>query len=472
MAAALLIDFGSTYTKACAVDLDEGRILGRAQAPSTVDSDVTIGLKAVLADLDRHTGGLPEFRHRLASSSAAGGLRMVTVGLVRELTAEAARQAALGAGAKLVGTFAYELTEGDAASIAELAPDIVLLSGGTDGGNSAVIVHNAEALAGGPLACPIIVAGNRSATERVSAILEGAGKAVLVAENVMPEFHKLNIEPARKAIRQVFLDRIIQAKGIDRAADFLDGILMPTPAAVLAGARLLSEGHGDASGLGPLVVVDVGGATTDVHSVCDGMPGGSGVVFLGLPEPYVKRTVEGDLGMRINAASIDDTVGRDALAADGGVSAGRIGELLDRGVRDVEWLPGNDDEFAFDQALARAAVKLSVSRHAGTVSTAYTATGPVNVQHGKDLGEVATLIGTGGVLVGGRQPRTILDAALADDADPFSLRPRAPELMLDGEYILYACGLLGEVEPAAALALGLRHIHPLNEGEGDDRSAA
>ena len=472
MAAALLIDFGSTYTKACAIDLDATRILGRAQGPSTVDSDVTVGLKAALADLERQTGGLPEFRHRLASSSAAGGLRMVTVGLVRELTAEAARQAALGAGAKLVGTFAYELTDADAAAIAELAPDILLLSGGTDGGNSAVIVHNAEVLADGPLACPIIVAGNRSAAERIAAILEGAGKPVLVTENVMPEFHKLNIEPARKAIRQVFLDRIVQAKGIDRAADFVDGILMPTPAAVLAGARLLSEGHGDASGLGPLVVVDVGGATTDVHSVCDGMPGGSGVVFQGLPEPYVKRTVEGDLGMRINAASIDGAAGREVLAADGGVSAERIGELLDRVNRDVEWLPDGADEFAFDRALARAAVKLSVSRHAGTVSTVYSATGPVAVQHGKDLGEVATLIGTGGVLVGGREPRAILEAALSDAADPFSLRPRAPRLMLDGEYILYACGLLGEVEPAAALALGLRHIRPLNEGEDDDRSAA
>ena len=470
MAAALLIDFGSTYTKACAVDLDGAGILGRAQGPSTVDSDITIGLKAALADLESATGGLPDFRYRLASSSAAGGLAMVTVGLVRELTAEAARLAALGAGAKLVGTFAYELTAGDAASIADLAPDIVLLSGGTDGGNSAVIRHNAEALAKSPLECPMIVAGNRSAAEELSAILEGAGKTVLVTENVMPEFHKLNIEPARKAIRRVFLERIVQAKGIDRAADFLDGVLMPTPAAVLAGARLLSEGHGEAAGLGPLVIVDVGGATTDVHSVCDGMPGG--IVFQGLPEPYVKRTVEGDLGMRINAASIEETVGRDALSADGGVSGGRIDELLDRINRDVEWLPDGADEFAFDRALARAAVKLSVSRHAGTVSTVYTATGPVAVQHGKDLGEVATLIGTGGVLVGGRHPRAILEAGLADAADPFSLRPKAPRLMLDAEYMLYACGLLGEVEPAAALALGLRHIRPLDEGEDDDRSAA
>jgi uncharacterized protein (TIGR01319 family) len=98
MTAALLIDFGSTYTKLRAVDLGARRVLGAGQGPSTVATDVTIGMKAALADLERRLGALPRFEYRLASSSAAGGLRMVTVGLVRELTAEAARRAALGAG--------------------------------------------------------------------------------------------------------------------------------------------------------------------------------------------------------------------------------------------------------------------------------------------------------------------------------------------------------------------------------------
>ena len=98
MSAALLIDFGSTYTKLRAVDLDRARLIGTGQGPSTVATDITVGLKAALQDLEQRIGELPAFRHRLASSSAAGGLRMVTVGLVRELTAEAARQAALGAG--------------------------------------------------------------------------------------------------------------------------------------------------------------------------------------------------------------------------------------------------------------------------------------------------------------------------------------------------------------------------------------
>ncbi|HEX6320706.1 MAG TPA: glutamate mutase L, partial [Burkholderiales bacterium] len=165
MSAALLIDFGSTYTKLRAVDLDARRILGAGQGPSTVTTDINVGMLAALRDLERRLGRLPRFRYRLASSSAAGGLRMVTVGLVRELTAEAARRAALGAGAKLVGTFAYRLTAADLQRIAELAPDILLLAGGTDGGNSEVILHNAAALARAPIDCPIVYAGNRAALD-------------------------------------------------------------------------------------------------------------------------------------------------------------------------------------------------------------------------------------------------------------------------------------------------------------------
>ncbi len=240
MNAALLIDFGSTYTKLRAIDLDRRRLIGGGQGPSTVATDVMTGMKAALADLERRCGGLPRFRYRLASSSAAGGLRMVTIGLVRELTAEAARQAALGAGAKLVGTFAYHLNSADLEAIRRLAPDIVLLAGGTDGGNREVVLHNAAALAAAPLDCPIVYAGNRDALDEARRLL--AGKTAIFTANVMPEFNQLDIEPARDAIRGIFIDRIVHAKGIDRAAAEFDHVLMPTPAAVLEGARLLADG--------------------------------------------------------------------------------------------------------------------------------------------------------------------------------------------------------------------------------------
>jgi uncharacterized protein (TIGR01319 family) len=455
---ALLIDFGSTYTKLRAVDLAHGRIVGSGQGPSTVGSDVRIGMTAALADLEGRLGGLPEFRHRLASSSAAGGLRMVTVGLVRELTAEAARRAALGAGARLVGTYAYRLTKGDVEAIVAASPDIVLLSGGTDGGNSEVIVANANALARSMVACPIVVAGNRNAADEIREMLLGTGKTVIVAENVMPEFGTLNIEPARAAIRQVFMDRIVHAKGIDQAREMFDRVLMPTPAAVLEGARLVAQGTPEQPGLGELVVVDVGGATTDVHSICKGDPTRPEIVPYGLPEPVAKRTVEGDLGMRYNARTIVETAGAAAIAAEAGVQEADIDGLLAPLLADVERLPGDDRERRFDRALARAAVRTAVLRHAGTVETVYTATGPVTMQRGKDLSNVAALIGTGGPIVHAGDPADVLTAALAEPSEPGSLRPRRPRLLVDREYLLYAVGLLAEVEPDAALALGLNHM--------------
>ncbi len=469
---ALLIDFGSTYTKLRAVDLDRREIIGSGQGPSTVATDVTIGMDAALADLERRLGRLPAFRHRLACSSAAGGLRMVTIGLVKELTAEAARRAALGAGAKLVGSFAYRLARADVAEIVALAPDIVLLTGGTDGGNSDVILHNAAALAASALACPIVLAGNRSAADEAADLLRGAGKPVTVTANVMPEFGVLDIEPARAAIRRIFIERIVHAKGIDRARASFDRVLMPTPAAVLEGARLLAEGA-ERPGLGQVLVVDVGGATTDVHSIGRGAPSSPEVVLHGLPEPFAKRTVEGDLGMRHNAAAIVAAAGLEAVAAEAGLTQACVEALLGEVSRDVGRLPGTPAEAAFDRALARAAVAIAVKRHAGTVRTVYTATGPVVVQEGKDLTGVDVLIGTGGPLVHARDPGGILSAALADAAEPGSLRPKRPRLMLDRHYVLYAVGLLAEVDAEAALELGLANLVRIEtEGAYDCGSAA
>lgn len=468
MRAALLIDFGSTYTKLRAVDLDACRILGAGQGPSTVSTDITVGMKSALADLERHIGGLPPFAYRLACSSAAGGLRMVTVGLVRELTAEAARRAALGAGARLVGTFAYRLTASDVKEIERLAPDILLLAGGTDGGNSEVIVHNAEALGRSSLACPVVLAGNRAAMDQCRQPL--SGKTLIVTENVMPEFNLLNIEPARSAIRQVFIDRIVHAKGIDRAREMFDQVLMPTPAAVMEGARLLADGCEGVAGLGTLLVVDPGGATTDVHSIAGGEPSRAGVIPQGLPEPRVKRTVEGDLGMRHNIAAICEAVGVGAIAADSGLAQPRVRQLIEQLGRDVERVPGNAEEQALDRTLARAAIRLAVKRHAGTVETVFTVTGPATIQHGKDLSDVGVVIGTGGVLAHSPDPAAVLETALADPADPLSLRPRSPRLLLDRNYILYACGLLGQVEPGGALQLALNYLVPLNEETGHERT--
>jgi uncharacterized protein (TIGR01319 family) len=265
VSAALLVDFGSTWTKLRAVDVETGALIGASQGPSTVATDINIGLDVALATLSRTMNGLPSFACRLASSSAAGGLRMVTVGLVRELTAEAARQAALGAGAKLVVGFAYRPTAAVVARIDALAPDIVLLCGGTDGGNRDVILHNADALARCSVRCPVVVAGNREATDAIVTLLADAGRMVIATANVLPALDALDIEPARAAIRDVFMQRIVHARHRPRRC-------CGRPR---ADADTRRRTRGRAPGrwcrrprrTGSLVVVDPGGATTDVHSI-------------------------------------------------------------------------------------------------------------------------------------------------------------------------------------------------------------
>ena len=459
-AVALLIDFGSTYTKLRAVDLSNGRLLGSGQAPSTVETDVTEGFTEALEVLDRRLSKPPRFRYRLACSSAAGGLRLVTVGLVRELTAEAARQAALGAGAKLIEAFAYELTRADADKIARLEPDIILLAGGTDGGNSEVIVANARTMANLPIRCPVVVAGNRSAAAGINDVFTAAGTPVALTENVMPSYGVLNIEPAREEIRRIFIKRIVHAKGIDRAKGMFDLVLMPTPSAVLEGARLLADGDGQRPGLGTLVAVDVVVATTDVHSICSGESTLGSISADHLPEPHAKRTVEGDLGMRYSALSVLEAAGLEAVACDARLPAIRVESIVRAVNKCVSRLPGDIEDQMVDRALARAAVRIAVSRHAGTVETVHTASGPVVVQRGKDLTDVSAVVGTGGVLAASGQPDEILEMALAESGDPFSLKPCKPRLLQDRNHVLYACGLLAAADPEAALTLALTQIRP------------
>lgn len=458
---ALLIDFGSICTKLRAVDLRRGRLLAASEAPSTAETDVALGFAEALDALHRLLDKKTRFRYRLACSSAAGGLRLVTVGLVRELTVEAARRAALGAGAGLIDSFAYELTRENADRILRLDPDIILLAGGTDGGNSEVIIANARVLADLPIRCPVVVAGNRSASDRIRDVLTAAGKPVLVTENVMPSYGRVNVEPARDEIRRVFIDRIVKAKGIDRARGMFDLVLMPTPAAVLEGARLLADGDGRRPGVGTLVAVDVGGATTDVHSICTGESTLGSVSADPLPEPRAKRTVEGDLGMRGNATSLLEAAGLEAVASDSGMPPARVKSS----VRALDACPARQQDDiegrTVNHALARAAVRIAVGRHTGTVEAVCTVNGPVVVQRGKDLSDVNAVVGTGGALTVSARPEEILETALADSRDPFSLNPGRPRLMLDRKHVLYACGLLAAVDPEAAFTLALTQIRPI-----------
>ena len=459
----LFADFGSTFTKVVLLDLDTLTVVGRTQRPSTVETDITLALRAAMEDIRQILGGQVEYRYNLATSSAAGGLKMAAIGLVPELTAEAAKRAALGAGAKITGVYAYQLTRKELEEIEGGGLDLVLLAGGTDGGEQETIISNAEKLARlGGLRAPIIVAGNRTASDQVSAVLASGGKEHVITDNVMPEIEILEVDKVRDIIRDLFIKRIIEAKGLKNAEEFIDEILMPTPTAVIAAAKLLAEGADGEEGLGELAILDIGGATTDIHSVAKGDPTEPGLVKKGLPEPYVKRTVEGDLGMRYNASTIVQVAGEAFFKEsidDPGLDLHRA---VSRFARNPESLPESEADGALDQALARAATRVAMDRHAGRIETTYGPNGPVYIQYGKDLRDLKTVIGAGGPLIFGPAPEIILRETLFSEANPFSLRPRNPTFYLDGKYLLYVVGLLSEKEPVKAFKLGRKYLQRLN----------
>jgi uncharacterized protein (TIGR01319 family) len=459
----LLIDFGSTFTKVTAMDLEAEQVVATAMSSSTVDTDVMQGLSLAVKKL-KDKIGLPQLpiARKIACSSAAGGLRMIAVGLVPSLTVEAASMAALSAGAKLVGVHAYELTASDLEEIQAKKPDVILLAGGTDGGNRDVIIHNAKVLAQSCLQVPIVMAGNKAAREKICGIFSGTGKDLRITANVLPAINELDIEPARQTIRGVFIDRIVHAKGIDKAAGYVDSILMPTPTAVMQAATLLAEGTADEPGLGDIVVVDIGGATTDVYSVCSGKSDRCDVIPRGLPEPYVKRTVEGDLGVRYNILSILEAVGPDKLAAKACLCPSYVLEKVRCWSRQTASVPTDSDEIALDHALAFFATEIATARHAGRVEPYYTPLGITYVQYGKDLTLVKTLIGTGGVLVKAECPQDMLRGALADPADPNRLKPKEPDIYVDRTYIMYAAGLLAETDPSPALRIMKKNLKCYN----------
>ncbi|MFZ5640463.1 MAG: methylaspartate mutase accessory protein GlmL [Bacillota bacterium] len=468
MELALLIDFGSTFTKVTAVDLAAETVVATARAFSTVETDIMEGLLAAVTALERQMADVrPRYRHKIACSSAAGGLKMVAVGLVPELTAEAAKRAALGAGARVLEVYTHELTSAEMGKIESQKPDIILLAGGTDGGNRDVILHNARQLAAAPVTAPVVAAGNKSAADEVAGILQQAGKPVIITENVMPELNRLNVEPARAAIREVFLDRIVLAKGLHKAETYIDRVLMPTPAAVLNAARLLADGRPEEPGLGELVVVDIGGATTDIHSIAKGYPTKAGVALKGLPEPLAKRTVEGDLGMRYSAVALYEAAGEYKLKLNSGFSDGEMENGKDlKGYVDFlaahpGHVPANDLEQRIDTGLGYTAAELAMERHAGRVETVYTPAGASYVQYGKDLTEVKYLIGTGGVITDHPAPAEILRGALRDPAQPVVLKPRQPVMMVDKRYILAAMGLLAELFPVKALRMMKKYLQEI-----------
>lgn len=429
----LCLDVGSTFTKGVVVG-PAGEVRGHAAHPTTIDTDVMDGVDAVRRAL---MGGAGEgsFEEQLACSSAGGGLRLAVVGYEAEVTSEAGRRVGLSAGAKVVHVSAGELTAGGIRDLRASTPDIILLTGGTNGGNAAVLTHNAAALARARVQPPIVVAGNADAANDVAAALAQTRRRFVVVDNVLPRIGVIAPEAARSAIRATFLRHVIGGKGLSRGRGFAELVSAPTPDAMLSGVEVLADVVG-----GDVLVLDIGGATTDVYSVIE-PTGEDATIHRDVVAPlWHARTVEADLGMRWNAATIVD-----AAAAEGLSLPEATATHAARVSRDTAYVATSDADWAAERDLARSAALIAVRRHARPPSPA---------ERPRPLTEVAQVVGSGGVLrhAPTHLAREVLDAVLDDHAGGWRV-PSEARAGVDREYLLFAVGLLASHDPARARAL-------------------
>lgn len=444
----LCVDVGSTFTKAVLVDAAEGRVLGAAQHPTTLP-DVMVGIAAARESLSS------EGDEVLVCSSAGGGLRLAVVGHERLVTAEAGQRVALSAGGRVVHLSSGPLAPEGVQALREARPDLIVLTGGTDGGNAEVVVHNARRLGIARLPIPVVLACNQDAAAAAADELRRRGRSVTVTSNVLPSIGTFEPGPAREAIRDAFLQHVIGGKGLSRAGSRINGrsfrqlVTAPTPDVVLTGAEVLAGGRG-------LLMVDVGGATTDVYSVLPREVGDErGLGAAG--EWLSARTVEGDLGVRSGALGVVDAALKEGLIdAD---EAGRLrayaarvagaigpGDSESKQAQGVAGVPngvaGAAGEHAVDLRLAELAVLIAVRRHGRPVR-------PGAVP--RPLRDVGHVVVGGGVLRHShpRERANVIHRILTDHAGGWAV-PQNPATAVDAGYTLFAAGLLvGRATPEA-----------------------
>ena len=439
----LIAEIGSTTTLVSAFDFSaKPRFLGQGQAATTVlEGDVRVGLARAIEQCKRnlHTETL-EYGELLASSSAAGGLKMCVHGLVYDMTVRAAKAAALGAGAIVRQTTAGKLTQSDLAEQRAIQPNLILLAGGTDGGERETALYNAELLASSGTGAPVLYAGNAQNQSAIKAIFESAGVPVYLTENVYPRLDALNIEPVRKQIHAAFERHIVSAPGMEHIRDLVTGSILPTPGAVMEASMLLYEEIGD------LVVLDIGGATTDVHSVTNGSE--EIAHLLTAPEPFNKRTVEGDLGLYVNAHHLVEQLSEKKLSHELGLDVAAV-------LREYRPIPETPEQFLLTSRLCLEAGLTALSRHAGRLRHFYTPQGRATAAEGKDLSLVKTIVGTGGALTRLPERERILRQLADCNAGGTMLYPKPGSMRLafDEQYIMASLGVLAKTNPTAAKEL-------------------
>lgn len=464
----LATDCGSTTTKAILIELVDGeyRLQVRGEAPTTVEApyeDVTVGVLNAVREVEELSGrtlirdraiirpqngdvGVDAY---VSTSSAGGGLQVMVVGLVRSMTAESAQRAALGAGAIVMDVLALDDGRRDYERIErmrELRPDMILISGGTDGGEVRKVVEMAELVAaanpqarlGVEYELPVIFAGNEDAREPVREALERATQLTVV-ENLRPTMEEENLGPARGEIQELFLQHVMaQAPGYPKLMDWTDADIMPTPAAV----GELVQAVARREEVDNVVGVDIGGATTDVFSVFDGT---------------FNRTVSANLGMSYSISNVLAEAGLSNILR--WVAAHPDPRRLGNDIRNKMIRPTTIPQqllgLMVEQAVAREALRLAFEQHKvlaselkgvqrqRDISDAFGAAGAETLV---DMMALDLIVGSGGVL--SHAPRRSQAAMMMIDAfEPEGVT----RLRVDSIFMMPQLGVLSTIHEEAAM---------------------
>lgn len=444
----LLVDVGSTYTKLHLVDTSKNVILAGASSYTTVETDVREGFNKAYKKL-REISDV-KYDKILGCSSASGGLKVIAIGFSKSLTTDAARLASLSSGARILDVYSYELKDEQVEKIKSAGADIIVLCGGTDHGNRDNIIYNAKKLAKGSVKTPVVVAGNIDTHEEIRDIFNKADVPCDFTENVMPTTNTINYRPLRKTIGDLFIKTIAHAKGIDLLSQDFE-ILLPTPVAVQKAMSVYAK-HLDKV----ILSVDIGGATTDIHSIGKTYYGEENVISPPIDEPYEKRTVEGDMGMRYSATALYESVGDEPFLKFGIKDAKEKTEFR---FNHTNYIPDNEEDLFFDNALCYIATHTSLMRHVGHIKKNKTPTRTIYEQYGKDLRPAEMFIGTGGSLINSDDPKKILSAIR--DLDEKYLINRDVKCYLDKDYILSSAGLISTVDEEASYKLLKKYLKEL-----------
>lgn len=430
----LIAEIGSTTTVVTAFNFSNGvEVVGQGKGfTSVLEGDVTIGLRNAIKEIEDSLGEYLEYGRMIATSSAAGGLKITVHGLVEDMTVKAAREAALGAGGIIKNVTAGRLRRTDLKKIKAINPNLIMIAGGTDYGERETALDNAELISAADFNIPVVYCGNIANQDEIKEIFED--KELYVIDNVYPKVDELNVEPARAIIQDAFEKNIVRAGGMDKIKEMVDGAIMPTPGAVMEATKLLYEMLGD------VMVLDVGGATTDVHSVTDGSIEVLDILIT--PEPKAKRTVEGDIGVYVNRENVISLLNDYELE-------GKTREEIEGYIKPI---PATEEERHWSRVLTQKAVNVAVDRHVGYIKRVF-GSGRKFSAYGKDLSMVKYIVGTGGALTRLGEGEELLED-IKDVKGDITMRPtKEAKVLIDNMYIMACAGVLSRENKKAAAEL-------------------